>query len=73
MNLIKLWFLEFLNILRPYFQMNEYLFVLLKECPMVIQASVFQTRISLITVNYLVDNFFENVDVPYSKVEWVVS
>lgn len=30
---------------------------------MVIQISVFKIRAHLITVNYLIDSFFENVDV----------
>jgi len=39
-----------------------------------IQASAFQMKISLFTINYLEDNFFENVDIiPNSKFERVVS
>lgn len=48
------------------------LWFLPKECPMVTQTSVFQTRIPLSNVIYLLDIFFENVDVSESKFEQVV-
>jgi len=37
--------------------------VLLNECPVEIQTSIFQMTASLFAVNYLVDNCFENFDV----------
>jgi len=45
-------------------------FVLLKKCSMATQTSVSQNNVNqCFTLNYLVDNFFENFDVPYSKLE----
>jgi len=38
------------------------LFVLLKEGPVKIQISIFQTRIPFFTENYLVDGFLEYSD-----------
>jgi len=47
-------------------------FVILKECPVMIQPSVFLNE-NIFTVNYLVDTFFENVDVPNLKFKYEVS
>jgi len=34
-------------------------FVLFKECSVVLQTSIFQSKILLFSVNYLVDNFMK--------------
>jgi len=47
------------------FQMFKFVFLLIKECAVAIQTSVFQMRTRLL--NYLAGNIFENVDVPKSK------
>jgi len=48
---------------RLYFQILEIFFVLL-DCPVKMQNSVFQMRNPIFSVNYLVNTFSENLDVP---------
>jgi len=73
MNLFKFWSLGFLNIHKNHIFKFSNFFVTLTDNPVAIQTTVFQMRTIFFTLNYLVDFFVENYDVPNPKFESVVS
>lgn len=65
MQLLKIWFLKFLNngkVLKEHIFKYLGFFILLKECPVEIQISVFKRESHFLIVNYSMGNFSEIFD-----------
>jgi len=71
--LYKIWYLEYLNIIKEHIKFDHKMFILFKDdCPVAIQISVFIWELPFSIVNYLEDNLSKIINDLEPKFERVI-